>query len=67
MKVWGEVIMGRAGMDTLPYNCVVITLLAFDKADRLLALSEDLRDHEHQDAGGVLCDPGVLRPAGLGN
>ena len=46
--------MASGGMDTLPHNGAVITLLAVTGLTHRRSLQGHLRDHADQDRGGVL-------------
>ena len=55
------VAMASGGMDTLPHNGAVITLLAVTGLDAPGVVSRHFRGDGDQDAGGVLRDRGLLR------
>ena len=62
MEVLHRVVaMASGGMDTLPHNGAVITLLAVTGLTHRAVVSRHLRGHGHQDDGGVLRDRGLLR------
>ena len=52
--------MASGGMDTLPHNGAVITLLAVTGLTHRQAYKRHLRDHADQDGGGVLRHSGLL-------
>jgi hypothetical protein len=54
------VAMASGGMDTLPHNGAVITLLAVTGLTHRESYGH-FRDHDHQDPGGFRCDRHFLR------